>query len=355
MSGTKRTVSIVNRAIGDGEPCYFLAEVGGNYDSVEDVHRIVDACIRVEIEAVKFQTFEADTITTKDNVFDLDTTGNIPQYELFKKYEPRKELQRELLRYADKKGITAFSSPGHLHDLEFLEQLDVPAYKIGSDVACHIPLLREVARTEKPIVLSTGMATLEEIRVSVEEVLKLNHRLLLLHCVSDYPTHAEHVNLRTMLTLKKEFGLPVGFSDHTIGPEIALAAVALGANAIERHFWVRGNQQGPDAELCSDEQEYSWLLRATRRIENSLGTREKVLSPQETKNKMANRVSIVSLKDIEAGETITPEVVDIRRPGSGIEPRHWEAVIRSRASRAIRAGQPLQWEDIEGARGKTAP
>ena len=192
-----QAVRINDQGIGEGQPCYFLAEIGGNYGSVADVHTIVDVCVAIGMNAIKFQTFEAATVTTPDNMFDLEITGKVPQVELFQEYEPPKELQRELMRYAGEKGITAFSAPSHLQDLDFLEQLNMPAYKIGSDLACHIPLLREVAQTRKPILLSTGMATLEEIHASVEEVLKVHDQLILLHCVSDYPTHAENVNLKT--------------------------------------------------------------------------------------------------------------------------------------------------------------
>ena len=342
-----KSISIMGQDIGEDEPCYFMAEVGGNYGSIEDVNRIVEACLEIGIDAIKFQTFEAETITTKDNVLDLEVTGKVSQHELFKKYEPKKELQKELMRYAKERGVSAFSAPSHLQDLDFLEQLEVPAYKIGSDLMCHIPLLREVAMTNKPIILSTGMATMEEIRLSVEEVLKINSQLALLHCVSDYPVHDENVNLRSMLVLKEEFNLPVGFSDHTKGPEISIAAVARGAKVIERHFWVEGNQKGPDLALCSDKEEYGYLIKTARRIEKAIGTENKTLSPSETINRVANRVGIVALQDIKPDQIITVEIVDIRRPGSGIAPKDWDAVIGSRVKHSIHAGRPILWDDLE--------
>ena len=340
-------VSINKQRIGDGHACYFLAEIGGNYGSVADVHTIVDVCVDIGINAIKFQTFEAATVTTPDNMFDLEITGKISQVALFQEYEPPKELQRELMRYAGEKGITAFSAPSHLQDLDFLEQLNMPAYKIGSDLACHMPLLREVAQTRKPILLSTGMATLEEIHASVEEVLKVHDQLILLHCVSDYPTHAENVNLKTLLFLKEEFKLPIGFSDHSVGPEIALAAVALGANAVERHFWVPGCQQGPDVALCSDTAEYQYLIKTSRRIESALGQRTKMLSAQEKMNRETNRVGIVAVQNIGIGQPITPENVDIRRPGFGIPPSAWDQVLGSISTHPIKKGQALYWRDID--------
>lgn len=349
--GTDSMIELDGNRIGDSQPCYFMAEVGGNYGTAQDIDRIVGAASAIGLNAIKFQTFKADTITAPGNMFDLETTGHISQHDFFRAYEPSEDLQSYLFDRAARAGVTAFSAPSHVKDLEFLEALGVPAYKIGSDLACHIPLLEVIAQTRKPIVLSTGMATYEEISISLEHIFRYHQNVVLMHCVSDYPTHAENVNLNNIAAMKEKFGVPVGFSDHTAGMHISLAAVALGANAIERHFWVQGNQPGPDMPICSDEHQFGDLIFAARQIEQALGSTERKLSPQERINRVANRVGIVCFADVAAGQTIGPDVVDIRRPGGGIEPRYWESTLGRKARYALAAGHPLQWDDLESDDG----
>ena len=178
--------------VSDGHPCYFVAEIGGLFKNFDEAKRLINSAVKIGINAVKFQTLEADTITTKNNFFDLGVTGHISQYDFFKKFEPSKELQKQVIKYANDCGITVFSAPSHIKDVEFMEGIDVPIYKIGSDLACHIPLLKKVGHLGKPIILSTGMTTLEEVRDSVNAIFETgNKKLILLHCVSDYPTKIE--------------------------------------------------------------------------------------------------------------------------------------------------------------------
>lgn len=341
-------INIDGQVIGDGYPVFFMAEIGGNYATFEEAKALIDAAKQVDINAIKFQTFEAETITTKNNFFDMDATGRVSQYELFKELEPNKDVQRAITQYSHDAGMTIFSAPSHIKDLELMEELDLPAYKIGSDLACHLPLLKEVGKTGKPIILSTGMCTLIEVREAVETILSTgNEQIAILHCVSDYPTKIEEVNLKAITTLKREFLLPVGYSDHTIGIDMTFASIAIGANLIEKHFTLDKTAAGPDNILSLLPDEYCSLIEKTRRLESAMGTGVKQPSVSERKHLKTNRVSIIALQELRAGQVINEDMVDIRRPGSGLAPRHWEKVIGKKVNRTVNAEEPLQEEYIE--------
>lgn len=343
-----KEVKIDEKIIGDGHPCYTIAEIGGAFHNIEEAKRLIDSAVEAKVDAVKFQTLEAETITTKNNLFDLETTGKIPQYELFKEAEISKELQLDVVKYANKKGVTVFSAPSHINDLNIMKKMDLAVYKIGSDLSCHIPLLREVAKLGKPIILSTGMCTLEEVKNSVNAIFaEGNEQLVILHCVSDYPTKPENANLDAILTMKKEFDVPIGYSDHTVGILGSLAAVSLGANMIERHFRDERNSPGVDDPISLLKEEFHDLISKIRIIEKMKGSGKKIPSQLEQKNMLSNKVSIISLQDIKEGEILSTGVIDIRRPGSGIQPINLEKVLGKKAKTFIPKETPIQWEMIE--------
>ena len=289
---------------------------------------LIDSAIKSGINAIKFQTFEANTITTKNNFIDMDETGKISQYDLFKQLEIPKETQKKIVKYANENNITIFSAPSHLNDLEFLKELDLPVYKIGSDLACHIPLLKEIAKLQKPIILSTGMCSLDEIRESINAIKSMgNDQIILLHCVSDYPAKIEDSNLNAILTLKKEFNIPVGFSDHSIGTLIPTTAATLGANIIEKHFRDIRNTSSPDDIHSLTKEQFSDLIQSIRIIEKAKGIGIKEPVESEQKNKITNRVSIIAISDIKKGSKIVKTDVDIRRPGTGMAPKYFNSII----------------------------
>lgn len=343
-----KNVELGNKTVGDSHPCYFVAEIGGLFKNFEEAKRLIDDVVEIGIDAVKFQTLEAETITTKNNYFDMEVTGKVSQYDFFKKFEPSKELQMQIVKYANEHGVTIFSAPSHIKDLELMKKMDLPIYKIGSDLACHIPLLKEVAKLGKPIILSTGMCTMEEVRNSVDAVLSSgNEQLVLLHCVSDYPAKIEEVNLNAILSMKKEFNLPVGFSDHTTGTLISLAATAIGANLIERHFHSSKNSPSPDDIHSLDKHEFKNLIESARLVEKSRGDGKKLPSKTEQRNLLANRVSIVSTMNIPHGTVITSNMVDIRRPGTGLQPIHFQSIMGKKTKRNILSEEPISWDMIE--------
>lgn len=340
-----RNVRLESKIIGDNNPCYFVAEIGGLFKNFNEAKRLIDSAIEVGIDAIKFQTLEAETITTKNNFFNLGVTGHVSQYEFFKKFEPSKELQMEVVKYAKDVGITIFSAPSHMKDLDLMKKMNLSIYKIGSDLACHIPLLKEVANLNKPIILSTGMCTLEEVRDSVNTILDTgNEQIILLHCVSDYPAKKEESNLKAIQTMKDEFGLPVGYSDHTIGIEIPFTAAIIGANLVEKHFRHLDNSSTADDVHAIIPSQFRQLIQNVRDVEKVLGNGKKIPTFSEQKNLMENRVSVVSLIDISAGTTITKEMIDVRRPGTGLAPKYFEKIIGKSTKIDIKSETPIRWE-----------
>lgn len=340
-------IQIKNFTIGDDSPCFIIAEIGTGYRNLEEAKTLIDSAVEIGINAIKFQTFEAETITSKNNIIDMEETGKISQYDLFKKLEISKEVQKSIVDYATSKGILIFSAPSHMKDLEFLKELNLPVYKIGSDLACHIPLLKEVARLNKPIILSTGMCTLDEIRESIHAIKSEgNDKIILLHCVSDYPAKIEDSNLKAIETMKKEFDLPVGFSDHSLGTLIPLSASIIGANVIEKHFRDPKNTPSPDDVHSLTKNDFSFLIQSIRNFEKAKGTGKKSPVGGELKNMDTNRVSLIAMSDIPENSIISSDKIDVRRPGTGIPPKFLDSVIGRKTKSMIPKDKPITFDDL---------
>ena len=343
-----KPIKLDNKLVGDGYSCYIIAEIGGLFKNFEEAKRLIDSAVEIGVDSVKFQTLEANTVTTKNNFFDMENTGKISQYELLKDFEIPKDVQIEIVEYANKLGITIFSAPSHIKDLDLMKRMELPIFKIGSDLACHTPLLKEVAKLNRPIILSTGMCNLEEVHQSVKTIHNAgNNQLAILHCVSNYPSSPEETNLNAIITLKKEFDVPVGLSDHSIGETIPLGAVAMGANLIEKHFKDDRNSPSPDSLLALDKKDFSSMLNSIRIIEKAKGDGIKIPTISEQKNLLTNRVSIISMKDIKAGEIISENSIDIRRPGTGIQPIYFKDIIGKKAKVDILKEEPLSFDMLE--------
>mgnify|MGYP000614988924 CR=1 FL=1 len=328
--------------------CYVIAEIGGNFTTLEQAKRLIDEAADCGVDAVKLQTYRADTITSVKAIFDMENTGVVSQHQLFRKYEVDEALHHEVFRYAESKGLDWFSTPSHETDVDLLEKCGVGAHKIGSDDAVNLPYLRYVARTGKPILLSTGMCTLEEVRESVSAVLgEGNDRLILLHAITSYPTHPQNVNLRAMQTLMDTFPqLDVGYSDHTMSPVASLCAVAMGARVVERHFTYDKSADGPDHMLSADPAEMKWLVDAIRTFEVMRGNGVKRPADSEKTTRRNNRKSLVVQQAVKAGERLTADNVAIKRPGYGIQPRFYEQVLGRTAGRDLDADAVLDWSDL---------
>ncbi|HLG83168.1 MAG TPA: N-acetylneuraminate synthase family protein [Bradyrhizobium sp.] len=328
--------------------CYIIAEIGGNFTRFDEARALIDAAADVGADAVKLQTYTADSVASRKAVFDMENTGLISQHDLFKKYEIDLDLHKAVFDYADRRGIDWFSTPSHQSDVVVLETLGVEAYKIGSDDAVNIPFLRYVARTGKPIFLSTGMCTMEEVRESVAAIRDESAQLVLLHAVTSYPTHPEHVNLGAMQAMMREFpDLAVGYSDHTLGTTACVCAAAMGARVIEKHFTLDKNAPGPDHVLSADPHEMKAIVDAIRSFELMRGDGTKHPAVSEAKTLINNRKSIVMARAAEAGEPLTADHLAIKRPGYGIAPKHLEEVIGRRPRQALQADDVLTWEALQ--------
>ena len=328
--------------------CYIIAEIGGNFTTYEQAVMLVDAAANCGVDAIKLQTYRAETVASKKALFDMENTGKVSQFELFQKYAIDKELHRKVFTYAEQKGLDWFSSPSHESDVDMLETLGVGVHKIGSDDAVNLPFLRYVAGFGKPVILSTGMCTLEEVRESVSAILgEGNDKLILLHAITSYPTHAPNVNLRAMQTLMEAFPqLDIGYSDHTLSPVACLAAAAMGAHVLERHFTYDKKAEGPDHMLSADPAEMKWLVNAVREFEVMRGNGIKRPADSEKGTRINNRKSVVLASAVQAGERLSREHLAVKRPGYGIAPKDLERVIGRRVVDAMDADAVLRWEDL---------
>jgi N-acetylneuraminate synthase len=328
--------------------CYLIAEIGGNFTTFGEAQQLIDAAAACGVDAVKLQTYRAETVASRAAVFDMENTGITSQFELFRKYEIGAKLHGDVFAYAESRGLDWFSTPSHASDVELLEACGVGAHKIGSDDATNLPFLRQVAKTGKPIILSTGMCTLEEVHEAVDAIVaEGNEKLVILHAVTSYPTHPENVNLRAMQTLMREFPkLDVGYSDHTLTPVAALCAVAMGARMIERHFTTDKQAEGPDHRLSSDPAEMKWLVDAVRAFEVMRGSGIKQPADSEATTRINNRKSVVLRRAVKAGHRLAADDLAVKRPGTGIAPKFIDQVIGRTVVSAMEADDVLRWESL---------
>ena len=328
--------------------CYIIAEIGGNFTTIEEAKKLIDEAAACGVDAVKLQTYRAETIASKKAIFDMENTGVASQFDLFKKYEIDEAMHREVFDYIESKGLDWFSTPSHLEDVELLERLGAGAHKIGSDDAVNIPFLKEVAKTGKPVLLSTGMCTMDEVREGVSAILEEgNDKLILFHCTTSYPTHAKDVNLLAMKAMMKEFPeLSVGYSDHTIGTTACIAAAVMGARVVEKHFTYDKKAEGPDHMLSADPAEMTEIVNMIREFEVMKGNGIKMPAESEKTTRVNNRKSIVAKTGIKKGESISAAQIAIKRPGYGIAPRHFDQIVGSVAKKDIEEDDVLTWADI---------
>ena len=331
---------------------YIIAEAGVNHNGSLDIaKKLVEEAKRAGANAVKFQTFRTEKLVSRfagKAEYQRKTTAvEESQMEMIRKLELSESDHVDLMDLCRKRNIDFLSSPFDEESADLLDRLGVPAFKIPSGEITNHPFLEHIAGKKKPMILSTGMSSLEEVEEAVGVIFSTgNAALTLLHCVTEYPAPVEEINLRAMLTMKEAFGLPVGYSDHTPGIEIALAAVALGAEVIEKHFTLDRRMPGPDHKASLEPQELRDMFKAIRNVERALGDGKKVPAPCEVKNMAIARKSIVALKPIVAGEMIRRDKVGIKRPGHGIQPKDLAKIIGLKAKRKIGRDEVITWEDL---------
>ncbi len=318
---------------------FVIAEAGVNHNGdIEIAKQLIDAASEAGADAVKFQTFQADSLvcrTAKKAEYQLETTDRTEtQYDMLKKLELTPQMHRELIEHCLKRNIMFLSTPFDLESIKLLSELGMQIYKIPSGEITNLPYLREIAKQQKKIILSTGMSSMDEVKAAVN-VLKNNgtEELTLLHCNTQYPTPISDVNLLAMVKMREETGLPVGYSDHTQGIEVPIAAAALGAEVIEKHFTLDRKMEGPDHKASLEPQELMQMVVGIRKIESALGSKIKQVSESEMTNVAIVRKSIVAAANIKRGEKYTEKNITTKRPATGISPMLWDEIIGKTADR----------------------
>lgn len=348
-----KTIEIAGRTIGEGHPPYIIAELSGNHNgNLQRALMLIDAAAEAGVDAVKLQTYTADTITIDHDgpgfVIEGGLWGGRRLYDLYNEAHTPWEWHPQLYAHARACGLHCFSSPFDETAVEYLETLNSPAYKIASFEIVDLPLIQKASSTGKPLIISTGMASADEIDLARRTAIESGAGgVALLHCVSGYPTPVEEANCRAILALALRHSGPIGLSDHTLGTSVAVVSVALGASIIEKHMTIARADGGPDAAFSLEPKEMAELVRSVREAHSAMGSAERRLRPSEAGNTRFRR-SIFVVADIRAGEPLTTTNVRSIRPNLGLPPKFLPEVIGKRAKRDLHRGEPLRAEDVEG-------
>ncbi len=345
-----RTIELGDGRIGPDQPCFVIAEAGVNHNGHRELaFELVDAAAKAGADAVKFQTFKAERLAApaaeKAAYQKLSTGAHENQRAMLRRLELPIAWHEELIARCRARGLLFLSSPFDELTSDALETLDLPAFKIPSGELTNLPLLAHIARKGRTMLLSTGMATLDEVRQAVDVIGDAGDPpLVLLHCLSQYPADPAQANLRAMETLRRSFDIPVGYSDHTPGIEVALAAVALGANVIEKHFTVDRTLPGPDQQASLDPDELATLVAGVRRVASALGHGRKEPAPGEEAIAAVVRKSLVAARDLAPGTVLGADDLIALRPGLGISPAERDRVLGRQLSIRLEAGAMLRWK-----------
>lgn len=326
-----------------------IAEAGVNHNGNMDIaKRLIDAAADAGVDYVKFQTFKTENLVSFNAPtaeYQKAATQETSQYAMLKRLELNEQQHIELIEYCNKKGVKFLSTAFDMDSIDLLESLNLDLWKIPSGEITNYPYLARIAATGKPIIMSTGMCDTSDINNALDALIEngaTNESITLLHCNTQYPTPYEDVNLLAMNTIKSDYGLATGYSDHTQGIEIPIAAVALGACVIEKHFTLDHNMEGPDHKASLEPAELKKMVEAIRIVEQALGSTSKTVSPSEAQNKSIARKSIVAKRNIHKGETLTEDNITVKRPGNGISPMKWREVIGTPATRDFAPDEPIE-------------
>jgi len=349
----RKEFTVANRIIGEDFPTFIIAEVSANHlQSFDNAVKIIKEAKKAGVDAVKLQTYTPDTITIDcDNKYFQITQGTIwdgtTLYKLYQDAYTPWEWQPKLKKIAEEEGLICFSSPFDITAVDFLEDIDVPAYKIASFEINDIPFIEYIASKGKPIIMSTGIATLADIEEALSACKRMgNEQVALLKCTSAYPSPLEDINLRVIPNMRDTFGTIVGLSDHTLGHTVPLGAVALGAKIVEKHITLSRADGGPDAKFSMEPDEFKEMVSRIRELEKALGQVTYELTYKQKKSREHSR-SLFVVKDIKKGDIFTEENVRSIRPGFGLPTKYIKVVLGKKARQDIQKGTPLDWSLIE--------
>lgn len=327
-----------------------IAEAGVNHNgSIDMAMQLIDAAADAGVDYVKFQTFKAENLVTKSATkaeYQQRNIGNgdNSQYAMLKKLELSSQQHYELIEYCKKRGVKFLSTAFDFESIDFLASLHLGLWKIPSGEITNYPYLKKIAGYHEPVILSTGMSTMEEIEAAIAVITKFGvqkDQITVLHCNTEYPTPMSDVNLAAMHDIRRRLGVTVGYSDHTQGIEVPIAAVALGAEIIEKHFTLNRTLPGPDHKASLEPAELIAMVSAVRNIEQAIGNSHKAVSVSESKNKVIARKSIVAAKNICKGEIFTEDNLTVKRPGNGVNPMRWEEVMGQKAIHDFQVDEPI--------------
>jgi len=345
-------MQIGNKIVDVDQPTYIVGEIGVNHNGdLALAKKLIDIASEAKVDAVKFQTLNAakyiSTYAPKAKYQLATTDHQESQVNMVRRYELSKDQHVELMAYCKHVGISFFSTPFDFSGADLLDELDVAVYKIPSGEITNLPLIQHIAEKGRPIILSTGMSFLGEVEQAVDLIQKTGcNDLVLLHCVSNYPAQPVDANLKAMHTMSQAFGVPVGYSDHTPGIEVSIAAVTLGACMIEKHFTLDKDLEGPDHQASLEPGELKSLVQAIRNVELCLGDGIKIPKPSETNTREVARKSLVATRLLSSGTVLTKDCIDIKRPGTGISPIELKYVLGKKINQDINEDELLSWEMI---------
>ena len=328
---------------------FIIAEAGVNHNgSIELAYKLIDIAVEAGADAVKFQTFKAENLVTKSadkaDYQKQTTDESESQFEMIKKLELDIDIHKKLIKYCNEKDIMFLSTPFDHDSIDLLNKLGLKIFKIPSGEITNLPYLRHIGSLVKQVILSTGMSTLQEVYDALAILVDAGTKkenITVLHANTMYPTPMEDVNLNAMLTIQKEFDISVGYSDHTLGIEVDIAAVAMGASIIEKHFTLNKAMEGPDHKASLEPEELKAMVSAIRNIEKALGSNEKILSPSEEVNLNIARKSIVASCPIRKGELLSEKNISTKRPGTGISPMKWDEIIGTIATKSYQMDESI--------------
>lgn len=348
------TINLGPAEVGDGHPPFVIAEIGSNHNGDMDLCRkIIDAAVEAGADAVKFQSWTEDSLVSEEEYHRNTEYSDKKKHfgtlrEMVRAYQFTPEQHHDIQQYCRQKDITFCSSVFSKREADLLEEMDVPFYKIASMDVNNLPLLTYVAAKHRPIILSTGMATLGEVEQAVRTIEEAgNDQIVLLHCVSIYPPDLDQVHLRNIDTLHAAFGYPVGFSDHTLGTSVPLAAIARGACVIEKHFTIDKELPGWDHAISADPAEMKHLVEEGHNVFRALGSTRRTVSPAEMEKQVQFRRSAIARRALRPGEALTQADVTFKRPGDGIAPGDFARAEGRVLQRGVKEGHVIRWEDLQ--------
>lgn len=340
-----KAVKIGSKLVGEGQPCIVISEIGAMYENMDGMKKMIKASVDAGADAVKIQTYKAETMAHPDAEFEFEDGSRMSQFEFFKKYEISDDVHRELMLFAKELDTIFFSTPSDYADVDFLEELEVPAYKTGSDDLTNYPFLEYIAKKKKPMIVSTGMCTLGEIEAAVGTIMSTgNDQLILLHCTVSYPPKLEFANLNVIETLKKAFDFPIGYSNHIDNIFAPVLAVTLGASMVEVHFTLDRKLKRQDYQVAFEPEELKTMIKQIRMISILKGSGVKSISEPEKKWRRNGRKSLISARSMKTGEKIQRKDIKIMRPGTGFHVRDLNLLVGRTLKKDIRENEIIPFD-----------